>query len=157
MKRETITAGPLALTLEWEDGEIGALELGWSKGLRTSAALSDTARSLKQALERYVRGEAVRWPELPLALGRVSPFTRQVLEVLTREVPAGATLTYGELAARCGRPKAARAVGRAMAANRWPLVLPCHRVLGANGALTGYSNPAGLDLKRFLLELEGAL
>lgn len=157
MASERIIAGPLALTLEWEDGEISALELAWSKGLRASAKPSGTARTLKQALERYVAGERVRWPRLPLALDRVSPFTRQALEVLAREAPQGATLTYGELAARCGRPKAARAVGRAMAANRWPLVLPCHRVLGANGALTGYSNPAGLDLKRFLLELEGAL
>jgi methylated-DNA-[protein]-cysteine S-methyltransferase len=157
MTSETIVAKPLALTLEWDKDKIAAIHLGWSTGVRASARLSGTARALLQALERYVRGEAGAWPELPLDLERVSPFTRQVLEVLAREVPAGATLTYGQLAARCGRPKAARAVGRAMAANRWPLVLPCHRVLGAGGALTGYSNPAGVDLKRFLLELEGAL
>ena len=154
MKRETITAGPLALTLEWEDGAISALELGWSKGLRASARPSDTARSLKQALERYVRGEPACWPRLPLALDRVSPFTRQALEVLTREVPAGATLTYGELAARCGRPKAARAVGRAMAANPFAILIPCHRVLAKDGP-GGYAY--GQDIKERLLRLEGQI
>lgn len=157
MKRETVIAGPLALTLEWEQDEIVAIGLGWSKELKPSASLSPAGRALHKALERYVRGEDPQWPELPLALDRVSPFTRQALEVLARETPPGTTLTYGELAARCGRPRAARAVGRAMSANRWPLILPCHRVLGAGGALTGYSNPAGVKLKRFLLELEGAL
>jgi len=66
----------------------------------------------------------------------------------------GHTVTYGQLAARSGNPKAARAVGTIMNRNPIPIVLPCHRIVGANGDLTGYAG--GLDVKRRLLELEGA-
>jgi methylated-DNA-[protein]-cysteine S-methyltransferase len=70
-------------------------------------------------------------------------------------VPYGEVTTYGALAARVGKPRAARAVGGAMNRNPIPIVLPCHRVIGASGSLTGYGG--GLDRKRALLELEGAL
>jgi methylated-DNA-[protein]-cysteine S-methyltransferase len=69
-------------------------------------------------------------------------------------VPSGATSTYGALAARVGRPRAARAVGTVMNRNPLPIILPCHRVVGSNGSLTGYAG--GLDRKRRLLALEGA-
>ena len=69
-------------------------------------------------------------------------------------VPYGRVTTYGELAARAGRPRAARAVGTVMNRNPIPIVLPCHRVVGANGSLTGYGG--GLDRKQALLKLEGA-
>ncbi|MCJ7438639.1 MAG: methylated-DNA--[protein]-cysteine S-methyltransferase [Acidimicrobiia bacterium] len=83
------------------------------------------------------------------------PFRRAVLETLRREVPWGETVTYGELAAMSGRPRAARAVGTAMASNPVPLLVPCHRVLAANG-LGGYGGADGRpDLKRALLALEG--
>ena len=77
-----------------------------------------------------------------------------MLEELAR-VPYGEVVSYGELARRAGNPKAARAVGMTMNRNRIPIVLPCHRVVGANGSLVGYAG--GLDRKRFLLELEGVL
>jgi methylated-DNA-[protein]-cysteine S-methyltransferase len=77
-----------------------------------------------------------------------------VLQELER-VPYGELTTYGALAARAGRPRAARAVGTVMNRNPVPIVLPCHRVVGSSGALTGYAG--GLDRKRLLLELEGAL
>jgi O-6-methylguanine DNA methyltransferase len=76
-----------------------------------------------------------------------------VLEQLAR-VPYGETTTYGELARRVGHPRAARAVGTVMNRNRIPIVLPCHRVVGSTGDLTGYAG--GLDVKQTLLELEGA-
>ncbi|WP_449243151.1 methylated-DNA--[protein]-cysteine S-methyltransferase [Desulfovibrio sp.] len=154
---EIVTAGPLALALEWEDGRITEIGLRWSEGLAATPGPSETARAVGRTLERYVRGETVRWPDLPLALERVSRFTREILLTLVREAPQGMVVSYGELARLGGRPGAARAVGRAMAANRWPLILPCHRVLGARGALTGFSNPAGLAMKEFLLRLEGVL
>ena len=69
-------------------------------------------------------------------------------------VPYGQTDTYGHLAAKVGRPRAARAVGMVMNRNPIPIVLPCHRIVGANGSLTGYAG--GLHVKRALLELEGA-
>ena len=72
----------------------------------------------------------------------------------TRRVPFGRTATYGEVAATIGRPKAARAVGGALGSNPIPIVIPCHRVVGAGGRLTGYAG--GLPRKELLLELEGA-
>lgn len=72
-----------------------------------------------------------------------------------RRVPRGATVTYGELAARVGAPRAAQAVGSAMARNPWPIVVPCHRVLAAGGALGGFSAPGGTRTKRRLLRMEG--
>ena len=70
-------------------------------------------------------------------------------------MPRGSTVTYGELAARVGAPKAAQAVGAAMARNPWPIVVPCHRVLAAGGRLGGFSAPGGARTKRRLLRMEG--
>jgi methylated-DNA-[protein]-cysteine S-methyltransferase len=83
-----------------------------------------------------------------------TPFTVQVLEELA-QVPYGQTATYGQLAARVGRPRAARAIGMVMNHNPIPIVLPCHRIVGSNGSLVGYGG--GLDRKKQLLRLEGAL
>jgi methylated-DNA-[protein]-cysteine S-methyltransferase len=78
----------------------------------------------------------------------------QVLRVLRQEVGFGRVVSYGELAGLAGNERAARAVGGALARNLWPLLVPCHRVVGAGGALTGFTNPCGLEMKRYLLELE---
>jgi O-6-methylguanine DNA methyltransferase len=104
---------------------------------------------LKRALERYFRGE-LRSFDLPLA-PEGTPFQRRVWRALCR-VPYGATVSYGELARRIGRPGASRAVGRANATNPISIVIPCHRVIGADGTLTGYGG--GLGRKQRLLELE---
>src|SRR5213076_2424722 len=90
----------------------------------------------------------------PVDLRPAREFGRIVLEELAR-VPYGEVTTYGALAAKAGRARAARAVGTVMNRNPVPIVLPCHRVVGSTGALTGYAG--GLDRKRALLELEGAL
>jgi O-6-methylguanine DNA methyltransferase len=88
----------------------------------------------------------------PLDLNRGTDFQRRVWQAL-RAIPPGATVTYGELAAKVGRPGSARAVGAVCGANPIPLVVPCHRVVGAQGGLGGFS--AGLDWKRKLLQREG--
>jgi methylated-DNA-[protein]-cysteine S-methyltransferase len=106
---------------------------------------------IRRELDEYFDGRR-RSFDLPLDL-RVAEFPAAVLHELAR-VPYGQTDTYGKLAARAGRPRAARAVGTIMNRNPIPIVLPCHRIVGANGALTGYAG--GLDVKRRLLELEGA-
>ncbi len=91
--------------------------------------------------------------ELPLA-PRGTPFQREVWFALAT-IPYGQTASYAQLAARVDRPAAMRAVGAANGRNPLPIVLPCHRVIGADGSLTGFGG--GLPTKRFLLELEGAL
>ncbi len=87
----------------------------------------------------------------------IEPSRREVYAA-TRDIPPGTTATYGEVARSLGRtgPEAAREVGAALARNPFPIVVPCHRVLGANGRLTGFSAPGGLETKRRMLELEGA-
>ena len=90
---------------------------------------------------------------LPLRLPDWRPFSLQVLEHL-RAVPYGATITYGEMAAQAGSPRAARAVGQVMAANPLPILIPCHRVLAAGDRIGGYSGGGGLVTKKWLLDLE---
>lgn len=153
MPTETCVAAPLALEIVWQDDAITAFHLAWAGDNRRPELATDAGRALQAALSRYVAGEAPNWPELPLRLDGLSPFARAVLDALAR-VPLGHIVSYGWLAARVGRPKAARAVGRVMAANPFPLVYPCHRVIGANGALTGFG--PGIDMKKYLLEREGA-
>lgn len=112
----------------------------------------DDAVPFKRArhqLEAYFRGELTRF-ELPLA-PEGTPFQRKVWEEL-RRIPYGTTVSYGEVARRLGRPSACRAVGLANGRNPLPIVVPCHRVIGADGSLTGYGG--GLPRKRALLELE---
>jgi methylated-DNA-[protein]-cysteine S-methyltransferase len=105
---------------------------------------------VRRELDEYFAGRRTAF-DLPLDL-RVSPFNEQVLRELAR-VPYGRTTTYGALAAQVGRPRAARAVGTVMNRNPLPIVLPCHRVVGASGALVGYAG--GLERKERLLSLEG--
>ena len=108
---------------------------------------------VRRELDEYFEGRR-RAFDLELDLQVVPAFHRRVLAELAR-VGYGRTTTYGALAARAGNPRAARAVGTVMNRNPVPIVLPCHRVVGANGSLTGYGG--GLDRKEWLLRLEGAL
>lgn len=113
----------------------------------------DKRDRLSELLRNYFRSGVLNFDIGWLDWGGVSRFHRSALEQCHR-IPAGTTVTYGELAMRAGSPKAARAVGIAMANNRWPILIPCHRVVGASGKLTGYSGAGGLATKRSLLELE---
>ena len=106
---------------------------------------------VRRELDEYFGGRRREF-DVPIDL-RVAPFHVEVLRELAR-VPYGRTDTYGHLASLVGRPKAARAVGTVMNRNPIPIVLPCHRIVGANGSLTGYGG--GLPAKKLLLELEGA-
>jgi methylated-DNA-[protein]-cysteine S-methyltransferase len=107
----------------------------------------------RRQLDEYFAGTR-RDFALEVDLRPAREFGRAVLEELA-QVPYGELTTYGTLAARAGRPRAARAVGTVMNRNPVPIVLPCHRVVGSTGSLVGYAG--GLDRKRTLLELEGAL
>ena len=114
--------------------------------LRAPGALDDARRQL----DEYFEGRR-RTFELQLDLGLARDFSRRVLLELAR-VPYGEVTTYGALASRAGRPRAARAVGTVMNRNPIPIVLPCHRVVGASGSLVGYGG--GLERKQTLLQLE---
>jgi methylated-DNA-[protein]-cysteine S-methyltransferase len=108
---------------------------------------------LRRELEEYFEGRRRRF-DLELDLRAAPEFHRRVLGELAR-VEYGHTTTYGALAAQAGNPRAARAVGTVMNRNPIPIVLPCHRVVGANGSLVGYGG--GLPRKEWLLRLEGAI
>ncbi|PKN11654.1 MAG: hypothetical protein CVU69_10860 [Deltaproteobacteria bacterium HGW-Deltaproteobacteria-4] len=108
----------------------------------------------RQELRQYFSGSLQTFT-VPIDFSRWQGFTAQVYTIL-RDVPYGETITYGELARRAGQPAAARAVGGIMARNPLPIILPCHRVIAANGALTGYSGGAGIATKIFLLHHEKA-
>ena len=132
------------------DEEVERLARAFGVRVLRSAKPIDPAR---RQLDEYFEGHRNRF-ELPLDIAALADFNRRVLDELAR-VPYGEVVTYGELAARAKRPRAARAVGTVMNRNPLPIVLPCHRVIGANGKLVGYGG--GLERKEALLRLEGAL
>ena len=119
---------------------------------RRSSAVHNAQRliEVRRQLQQYFRGEREQF-DLPLAASGTD-FQRRVWQSLCA-IPFGKTATYGELATTLGNPKASRAVGLANGKNPIAIVVPCHRVIGANGTLTGYAG--GLDNKRMLLALEG--
>ena len=115
--------------------------------LRQPRALDDVRRQL----DEYLAGQRHEF-DLDVDLALATPFQRLVLTDLPAHTSYGRTTTYGRLAGEIHKPKAARAVGTALGANPVCVVLPCHRVIGSSGALTGYAG--GLEAKRFLLNLE---
>lgn len=104
-------------------------------------------------LGRYFAGEPVTF-DLPIDGSRFTSFQRSVYEAVAR-IPYGAVESYGEVAKKIGKPRAARGIGGAMARNPLPVVIPCHRVVGAAGSMTGYSGAGGVMSKEWLLRLEG--
>ncbi|MBI5885275.1 MAG: methylated-DNA--[protein]-cysteine S-methyltransferase [Deltaproteobacteria bacterium] len=139
--------------------DIAILEEGqaFAEGLRRrngAQIIEDADRfaGLFGGFDRYFSGEPI---SLDVELAPAgTPFELSVWAAL-REIPWGATLSYGEVAARLKRPHAARAIGAAAGANPLPLVVPCHRVIRADGSIGGYSGGGGVEFKRALLTLEG--
>ncbi|MFO1021377.1 MAG: MGMT family protein [Planctomycetales bacterium] len=110
---------------------------------------------LRRLIERYARGEKVDFRKVKVALPALTEFQQKVVAA-TRKIPHGQTQSYGDLAQAAGFPRAARAVGSVMRANRFPIVIPCHRVVASQGKLGGYTNRRGICLKEELLRLEGS-
>ncbi|KQO64365.1 cysteine methyltransferase [Methylobacterium sp. Leaf87] len=151
----TMLASPIGpLLLGGTDDGLACIGFPSGKGAVTPGAdwhRNDAAFAEARAqLTAYFDGRLTRF-DLALA-PRGTPFQLTVWQALT-EIPPGETISYGELARRIGRPSASRAVGAANGANPLPIVVPCHRVIGASGALTGFAG--GVETKRFLLALEG--
>ncbi len=124
---------------------------------RTKATLvrsrEECAEAMRQVRE-YLDGKRTTF-DLPLDMTTMTDFQRQVLTAAIK-IPRGKWLTYGEVAKAIGRPQASRAVGQALGHNPVPIVIPCHRVLGSDGSLHGYSGGGGIQTKAWLLQLEGA-
>ena len=128
----------------WLDGE----SLLWHELPHGTASGDAADHPLAERLVRYFRGEAVAFDDVKLAPDDEPEFVR-ALRATLRRVPRGAVVTYGELAALAGRPRAARAAGTFCARNRFPIVVPCHRVVAA-GSVGGYGS-LGVEYKRRLL------
>lgn len=141
--------GPVVLTAT--DGALTSVQIGAEQPSEPARRDAHALAVPRQELEEYFAGERTRFT---LALNPAgTAFRRQVWEAL-RAVPYGTTASYRDIAERIGNPKAVRAVGLANGANPIPIVIPCHRVIGADGSLTGYSG--GLDRKRWLLRHEAS-
>ncbi len=134
------------------DAEQSLAQLARLVGSRVLRAPRQVERARRE-LDEYFEGRRHVF-DLALDLRGLTPFGERVLRELAR-VPFGETATYSELAARAGNPRAARAVGTIMNRNPVPIVLPCHRIIGANGGLVGYGG--GLERKQLLLRLEGVI
>jgi methylated-DNA-[protein]-cysteine S-methyltransferase len=153
-------AGPVRL--RWSEQGITAIEMPELTGRELRAQIAqqkvgdappfvkDAARSLKQ----HLNGSPQDLSGLPLDLSVLTPFQRSVYE-MTRSLASGRTATYGEIAARLGKPGASRAVGQALGRNPFLIAVPCHRVLGSGGSAGGFSAPGGVMTKQRLLSLEG--
>lgn len=114
----------------------------------------DWAPSIRQLFQDYAQGKIVDFSQVPIQLPEATGFRRNVLHA-TRRLPYGETVSYGELARKVGHPRAARAVGTVMATNRFPILIPCHRVLASGGKIGGYTSRSGINFKERLLKLEG--
>jgi methylated-DNA-[protein]-cysteine S-methyltransferase len=121
-------------------------------GPAAGKAANDVRRLLEpiRRLSDYFDGQRVEFPDKPV-YERSTPFQQRVWEA-TRRIPYGETRTYGQIAREAGSPGAARAVGQALGENPLPILVPCHRVIGSDGGLTGFGG--GLEMKQRLLELE---
>jgi methylated-DNA-[protein]-cysteine S-methyltransferase len=156
------------MALAWTDKGLARFTFGHPSAAAAIASLDadgnwTTTRSgdlpkwvanLAERLASYAAGKAEQFDDVPLDLSHLTAFQRKVVSKC-RQISRGKTRSYGDLAARVGAPGAARAVGSVMAKNRFPIIIPCHRVVGAGKSLGGFSAEGGLDLKRRMLALEG--
>jgi methylated-DNA-[protein]-cysteine S-methyltransferase len=156
VSRFTVIESPLGELLVTGDDEGRVTSLWIGEGAPEPAGVRDDAAfaAVRAALDAYFAGDPAALDAVPLA-PTGTPFQRLVWDAL-RTIPHGQTRTYGQIADQIGRPSASRAVGAANGRNPIAILVPCHRVVGADGTLTGYAG--GLERKRALLALErGAL
>lgn len=146
--------------VRWSDRGITAVLLPHSAGragppFESGSRVPGFVQRAIEGMQATMAGQAPDLRDVPLDGRGLDGLQREVYAA-TRDVPPGSTRSYGEIARAIGRPGAARDVGAALARNPCPILVPCHRIVAANGALTGFSAPGGLATKRRMLELEGA-
>jgi methylated-DNA-[protein]-cysteine S-methyltransferase len=150
----------------WRGGRIAAVAFPAATRERTRARLRrsidgpeaappDAVAAACSSIAELLNGEAIDLASIALDHENLPEFDRRVYEV-AREIGPGKTITYGEVAQRLGDPTLAREVGAALGRNPTPLIVPCHRVVAADGRLGGFSAPGGRETKRRLLEIESA-
>jgi methylated-DNA-[protein]-cysteine S-methyltransferase len=156
------------IALAWRDNRLTRMTFGHPSAAAAIASLevdagwttSDSQAApawiadLASRLQSYAAGNRERFDDVPLDLAHLSAFQNRVVRAC-RRISRGQVRSYAELAAVAGSPGAARAVGNVMAQNRYPIIVPCHRVVGSAGSLGGFSARDGINLKRRMLELEG--
>jgi methylated-DNA-[protein]-cysteine S-methyltransferase len=154
-------------SLVWKDETVIGLRLPESSADATRARIKrrwpdaeeQTAPpAMKAIIDRVLAllaGKSVDLSDIPLDFGGAPEFHRRAYEI-ARAIPAGQTMTYGEIAKRLGMPHESREVGQAMGKNPIAIIMPCHRVLGADGKMGGFSANGGIATKRRILEIEGA-
>lgn len=153
--------------IAWNDRGVVATQLPEASDDATRSRLLRKIPSAKEAvapervqatiegIERLLAGERVDLKETSVDLGGTDTFSRRVYEI-ARTIPAGSTLSYGDIARQLGGLEHSRDVGQALGANPIPVIVPCHRVIAADGTLGGFSANGGTTTKRRLLEIEGA-
>ena len=110
-------------------------------------------KSVQEKVSSYYKGRAVNFSDVPVDISGLGEFTKRILTAC-RTIKSGKTLTYGQIAIKAGSPKGARAAGNALAANPLPLIIPCHRIICANGNPGGYSGQGGKKTKKKMLDFE---
>lgn len=157
MRRVTFDTPLGRCAMSWHDAGLTGFELPEASP-RDSDDPAPPAEIL-QIIDRvrlHLSGRPQSFADLRYDFSSLADFNLAVLRATLR-IPSGATTTYGAIAAALGHPAAvSRAVGNALGANRWPLLIPCHRVVAADGRMTGFSGPGGVRTKTRLLALEGA-
>ena len=159
MPNTTFATHICPVTIEFAQGRVTRLTLHGREDavvVETSVTTPVWLQQLVARVQRHMAGEQQDFQDVRVDLEGRSEFARSVYAAL-RKVPAGGTISYGKLATRVGRLNAARGVASTMAANPVPLIIPCHRVVGARGQLTGFSGADGLATKAQMLAAEGAL
>jgi methylated-DNA-[protein]-cysteine S-methyltransferase len=139
--------------IAWSDKGIDRVLIGTRETASNKSNPPQYVRDAAKRIAAHLAGESDDLRDIKIDLAGFSSFTKQVYAVL-RKIGPGEVTTYGELARRAGSPRASRAVGRAMATNPIPLIIPCHRVIASDGSLGGFSAPGGTKLKRRLLCIE---
>ncbi len=142
VRRSTLPEKSRLAALESIEADINGAELD-----------EDATTHVRDVITRYCAGEDIDLSTLPIDFSDVTPFFARAYAAC-RSIPAGETRSYAWLANEAGNARAARGAGQAMARNRWPLLVPCHRVIGSDGSLHGFGGGTGLPLKARLLELE---
>jgi methylated-DNA-[protein]-cysteine S-methyltransferase len=144
---------PVGLIRVYEvKGKITSLEMNVKKS-KTPGEITPLLKQAKTQLTEYFAGSRTKF-DLPVYLGNGTEFQKSVWKQIAK-IAFGKTISYGDIAKQIGNPKAVRAVGGAVGSNPIPLIIPCHRVMGSSGKITGYSGGKGIPTKKWLLNQEG--